>query len=108
MTRSTKFALRLLLSAFAIVAVASPLTAKTAKAKLLTCNVVYKKKYLAGRMHKAIATNGARSPYAWNTDCGWGEGYPTKKQAISRALRECRMQSKKDHISLPCKVYQAK
>ena len=98
-----KFMLALSVLAIAVSGVTSPL-----QAKRLSCASVYKKHYLPGRLHRALATSNARSPFSTGSiSCGWGEGYPSKKQAISAAIRGCNGDRQSYHTPGTCKILKA-
>lgn len=62
-------------------------THSSAKPVFRGCVSVYKNKFKPGRVHKAFATSGGLSVYGnYALNCGWGEGYPSKAQAIRAAL----------------------
>ena len=80
-----------------------------AQAKLKTCASEYRKHYLKGPLHKAMATTGGRSPLGHSAmSCGTAWGYDTKKQAIREALRQCRVTDKKFKDPGDCQITEAK
>jgi hypothetical protein len=79
-----------------------------AKKVVFACAVDYKKKFTNGRIHKAMATTGGRSITAYNTACGWAEGYSSKAQAVRDALRQCERSNKMHKLKTKCRVIAAK
>ena len=80
-----------------------------AEAKLKTCASEYKRHYLKGSLHKAMATTGGRSPLGRSAmSCGTAWGYDTKKQAIREALRQCRVTDRKFRDPGNCQITEAK
>jgi hypothetical protein len=78
------------------------------KSEARSCQNLYKKHYLPGRVHKAIATTGARSVSSDQTSCGSSEGNQTKAQAIKSALRYCTSDNKAHRNPVACKILEAK
>ena len=82
--------------------------ASPSEAKRENCTTVYKKHFIHGPKHRAIATSKAVSPLSKKQmSCGWGTGFQSKSQAISRALRECN--AYKHHYDTPgiCRIFSA-
>jgi hypothetical protein len=83
--------------------------AASVQAKLPTCSSDYKKHYLHGPSHKAIATTGGQSPLGTSRmSCGTAWGFDTKSQAIKAALRQCRATDKKFKDPGDCQIVEAK
>lgn len=87
---------------------ASVFLSTVAEARLATCGSSYKKYYLKGPTHKAMVTTGGRSPFTRvATSCGVAWGYPTRKRAISEAIRQCRITDRKFRDPGVCQVFRA-
>jgi hypothetical protein len=78
------------------------------KSEARSCQNLYKKHYLPGRVHKAVATTGAKSVSSDRISCGWSEGNKTKAQAIRSALRYCTSDNKAHRNPVACKILEAK
>jgi hypothetical protein len=91
-------------AAFLVIS-ASLCVSTVAQAKIGSCASDYKKHYLKGPTHKAMAVTGGRSPLGRSAmSCGTAWGYATKKQAIREALRQCRATDRKYRDPGVCKI----
>jgi hypothetical protein len=93
----------------AIALVASFSFSSAASAKLKNCNAEYRIHYLKTGLHKAMATTGRRNPLGYSAmSCGTAWNYPTKRQAMKEALRQCRVSDRKFHDKGVCQIYAAR
>jgi hypothetical protein len=89
MTRPLGTTARIIALAFAAAFVCLGTSVPSLAKPVPTCNKLYPKwQKLAGR--GAFATTGGRSAFKDGVSCGYSFDYASKRQAIDRALAECR------------------
>jgi hypothetical protein len=107
MTRPLETTARLVALAFTAAFVCLSTSAPGLAKPVPTCVKLYPK-WLKLPSRGAFATTGGRSAYAPGTSCGYSFGYASKKDAIDRALVECRRMDRKFKDKGKCIIIKTK